>query len=355
MSFDPESTLRPLRQRAPDVDALRAGAPAAALVVRVARAAETTLRRMLRDDPTAPVELRLRALSADDLPTPDLLAELRRRNRLPVELAAAFHDLDLACERISGGADPAPRDAQLAVSVADGLDTHIRTLPAGAQLEDPVLADPDDDGLTLDDEAPVHAVPAPGRRRVPWETLLALAALAVLLVFVIRMRGGGDDDALRQGEADYRAGRVVQAERAFRAHAEENPQDPQPRVYLARIYREAGRLPDAEREIQAGLRSSPEDPGLHTERGFLLLDANRPADAVGVFRTAVSHDRESPRAWGGLVRALRAAGRPVDAEQVLRLAPAEVRALIRTADARDPSAGAAPPAAVPSAVPPTAP
>ncbi len=352
MSFDPESTLRPLRQRAPDVDALRAGAPAAALVVRVARAAETTLRRMLRDDPTAPVELRLRALSADDLPTPDLLAELRRRNRLPMELAAAFHDLDLACERISGGADPAPRDAQLAVSVADGLDSHIRTLPAGVQqLEDPVLDDPDDDVLTLDDESPVHAVPAPGRRRVPWETLLALAALVVLLFFVIRLRGGDDDDALRRGEAEYRAGRVVQAERAFRDYAEEHPTDPQPRVYLARIYREAGRLPDAEREIQAGLRSAPDDAGLHTERGFLLLDANRPADAVPVFRTAVSHDRESPRAWGGLVRALRAAGRPVDAEQVLRLAPAEVRALIRTADARDPSAGAAPPAAAPSATP----
>jgi hypothetical protein len=347
VSFDPESTLRPLRQRAPDVEALRAGAPAAALVVRVARAAETTLRRMLRDDPTAPVELRLRALSADDLPTPDLLAELRRRNRLPVELAAAFHDLDLACERISGGADPAPRDAQLAVSVAEGLDSHIRFLPVGGHLEDPVLDDPDDDVLTGDDEEPVHAVPAPGRRRVPWETLLALAALAILLVLVIRMRGGNDDDVLRRGEAEYRAGRVVQAEQAFRAYAEEHPREPQPRVYLARIYREAGRLPDAEREIQAGLRAVPEDAGLHTERGFLLMDAGRPADAVPVFRTALVHDRDSPRAWGGLVRALRAAGRPVDAEQVMRLAPAEVRALIRTADARDTSAAPAPPSAAP--------
>lgn len=343
MTLDPESTLRPLRQRAPDLEALRAGAPAAALVVRVGRAAEATLRRMLRDDPTAPVELRLRALSADDLPTPDLLAELRRRNRLPMELAAAFHDLDLACERISGGVDPAPRDAGLAVAVAEGLDAHIRTLPALPRLEDPVLDDPDEDALTADDEERVRTVPAPRRRRVPWETLLALAALAVLLVIAIRVRGGDDDDALRRGEADYRAGRVVQAERAFRAYAEEHPRDPQARIYLARIYREAGRLPDAEREIQAGLRASPEDAGLHTERGFLLLDANRPADAVPVFRAALAHDRESHRAWAGLVRALRAANRPRDAEQVLGLAPPEVRALIRTADARDTTA--APPSA----------
>ena len=344
MSFDPESTLRPLRQRAADVDALRAGAPAAALVVRVARASEATLRRMLRDDPTAPVELRLRALSADDLSTPDLLAELRRRNRLPMELAAAFHDLDLACERISGGADPAPRDAQLALSVADGLQSHILSFPLDGLLEDPAVPDPDEPVLVGDDEELVHPVPA-SRRRVPWEALLALAVLVVLLIVAIRTRGG--DDALRRGEAALRAGRVAEAETAFRQHADENPRDPQPRIYLARIYREAGRLPDAEREIQAGLRTAPEDAGLQVEHGYLLLDAGRAADAVGVFRRAVVADSTSQRAWAGLVKSLRATGRPVDAEQVLRRAPPDLRALMRTADARDTTAGAAGASATP--------
>jgi len=318
------------------VEALRGGASSAALVVRVARAAETTLRRMLRDDPTAPVELRLRALSPDDLPTAELLAELRRRNRLPMELAAAFHDLDLACERISGGAEPAPRDAQLAVAVAEGLETHVR-VPAPMHLGDPVLDDPDDDVLTADDEEPVHAVPAPHRRRVPWPTLVALVALVVLLFAAIRMRGD-DDRALRAGEADYRAGRVTEAEGQFRAYAADHPRDPRPQVYLARIYREAGRLPDAERAIQAGLRVAPEDAALRTEHGYLLLDAGRPAEAIPVFRAAVVADGESRRAWAGLVRALRASGRPVDAEQVLRQAPADLRALMRTADAQDTAA-----------------
>jgi tetratricopeptide (TPR) repeat protein len=340
VSFDPESTLRPLRQRASDVDALRAGEPAAALVVRVARAAESTLRRMLRDDPTAPVELRLRALSADDLSTPDLLAELRRRNRLPLELAARFHDLDLACERISGGADPGPRDAQLAVHVADGLQAHILSFPADGLLEDPAVPDPDESVLVHDDEELVHAVPAFRRRRVKRETLLALAALVILLIIAIRLRGGDDEDALRRGEAELRAGRVAQAEAAFRQYADDHPREPRPRVYLARIYREAGRMPDADREIQAGLRAAPDDAALHTEHGYLLLDAGRAPDAVEVFRTALRHDRESRRAWGGLVRALRLSGRPADAEQVLRLAPADLRALMRTADARDTTGGA---------------
>lgn len=351
MSFDPESTLRPLRQRASDVDALRTGAPAAALVVRIARAAETTLRRMLRDDPTAPVELRLRALSADDLSTPDLLAELRRRNRLPMELAAAFHDLDLACERISGGADPGPRDATLAVRVADGLQSHILSLPAQTPLEDPVIDDPDETVLVADDEDLVHPVPS-RRRRITWQTWAALAVLVVLLVLAIRMRGGDDDDALRRGEAALRAGRVAEAEAAFRAHADDNPRDPQARVYLARIYREAGRYPDADREIQAGLRADSADAGLQVERGYLLLDQGRAVDAVPAFRQAVLADSASRRAWAGLVRSLRASGRPTDAEQVLRRAPADLRAMMRTADAQaaDPAGAAAP--APPSATTP---
>jgi hypothetical protein len=332
VSFDPESTLRPLRQRAADVDALRAGAPAPALVVRIARASESTLRRMLRDDPTAPVELRLRALSDDDLPTPELLAELRRRNRLPMELAAAFHDLDLACERISGGADPGPRDAQLAVHVADGLQAHILSFPADGLLEDPAVPDPDEPVLVHDDEELVHAVPPSRRGRITWQTWAALATLALLLVLAIRMRGD-DDDALRRGEAALRAGRVAAAETEFRAYAEENPRDPRPRVYLARIYREAGRMPDAEREIQAGLTAAPQDAGLHTEHGYLLLDSNRAPDAVPVFRQAILSDSMSQRAWAGLVKSLRASGRATDADQVLRRAPAELRALMRTADA----------------------
>lgn len=342
MSFDPQSTLRPLRQRASDVDALRAGASSPALVVRIARASEATLRRMLRDDPTAPVELRLRALSDDDLPTPDLLAELRRRNRLPMELAAAFHDLDLACERISGGADPGPRDGELAVHVADGLQSHILSFPSHELLEDPVGDDADDADLLAEDEELVHAVP-PSRRRIPWPTFAAVAALVVLLLLAIRMRGD-DDDALRRGEAALRAGRVAQAEAAFREAADENPRQALPRVYLARIYREAGRMPDAEREIQAGLREAPNDAGLHTERGYLLLDSNRAADAVTVFRQAVLADSTSQRAWAGLVKSLRASGRPTDADQVLQRAPADVRALLRTADAAAANrpAGAAP-------------
>src|SRR5688500_4361803 len=141
MSLDPDSILRPLRQRATDLDALRGGAAASGTTLRVAAAVETTLRRMLRDDATAPVELRLRALAAEDLPTADLLAELRRRNRMPMELAAAVHELDQAAQRLAAGEGESERDGRLAVSVAEGLEAHIQSL-AGLPLEDPALPDP---------------------------------------------------------------------------------------------------------------------------------------------------------------------------------------------------------------------
>ena len=327
MSFDPHSTLRPLRQRADDLASLRAGASAPGAVVRVARGVETTLRRLLRDDAVAPLELRLRALSADDLSLSDLLAALRRREHLPVELAAAVHDLAAAADRIAGGAEPDARDGPLALSVADALDAHVRALPR-APLADPAVPAPE----PADAPEPgrgIRSVP-PVRRRLPWGTFAAVAALVVLLVLAVRLRAG-EDDALRAGEAAYAAGRVDEAERAFAEHVRAAPDEPLARVYLARIYRESGRRDQAAAQLQAGLRAAPRDPGLHTELGWLLLDGGRAREAAERFRIALRHDETSLRAWGGLVRALRESGQHAAAERALARAPADLRALLRTA------------------------
>jgi tetratricopeptide (TPR) repeat protein len=329
---DPASVLRPLLARGPDLDLLRAGEGRSAQVVRVSDAVETTLRRTLRDDPTAPIDIRLNALSPEDLPAADLLAELRRRDRIPVEVAAGAHDLFRAAEAIREGTEATDREGALALEVAERLEAHVLALPRDVPLEDP-LGPPSRTGR---EGAPDHLVEEAPRaslgRRIPWTTLAVMAAMLILLAIAIRARGG--DDALRQGETAYQAGRVVEAERLFRAALEREPRDPLPRVYLARILREAGRTGDAEALVAAGLRLSPGSADLHVERGFLLLDTGRPVDAVAPFREALRLDRESRRAWGGLVRALRESGRPAEAEQVLGLAPADLRALIRTADER---------------------
>src|SRR3954471_7081793 len=141
MTHDPENTLKPLRAVEGDVIALRTGQAGAAAVVRIARAAEGVLRRMLRDDPTAPVELRLRALSPEDLASGELLSELRRRNRMPMELAASFHELNASAERLAReGGEATPRDVEVAVAAADGLERHVLSNPYDTPLQDPLLA-----------------------------------------------------------------------------------------------------------------------------------------------------------------------------------------------------------------------
>jgi hypothetical protein len=254
VSTDPHSALRPLHRRADDLESLRAGAPTAAPVVRLAGAVEETLRRVLRDDPTAPVEVRLRALSADDLPTDQLVAELRRSNRLTPELAAAFHDLSAAAARIAAGEDPQPRDGLQAVAVADALERHVMTGPPHPPMEDPLAASPEP---AVSRE---HAVTAERHARrggglLPW-LLGAAVLLAVIIVLSLLLRRSGDDE-LRRGEVSYRADRAAEAETAFRVHLAAPPEAALPRVYLARTYRDAWRRYDAAREVRPWLAAAP--------------------------------------------------------------------------------------------------
>lgn len=352
MAFDHDSILKPLRPCAAELGALRAGADGperSRAVVRVATAAEEVLRRFLRDDPTAPVELRLRALAPEDLGSDELLAELRRRNRLPMELAAAFHELDGTRRRVAGGGEATPRDAELALNVAEGLDRHVMSIPAGAPLADPVK-EPEETllapiGADPDDAKPVRPVPP-----ASWSRSLRLAGGALAVVALLALgwagwRAAQRDDDLERGEEYLRAGRVTAAAEVFEEYAQRHPDEIQPRLYLGRIYRETGRYADAGRELRRGLRDAPEDPRLHTELGYLLLETGRPGDAARTFRTALDRDAEATTAWVGLVRALRVNGNEAAAQRALAGAPDEVRALLARAEPPAPAVPAAAPGA----------
>ncbi len=340
MSVDRESTLRPLRACGDEIALLRGGTGGegmqAAAVVRLAGAVETTLRRLLRDDPTAPVDLRLRALSPDDLPTDGLLAELRQRDRVPLELAAGVHELKSVEKRIREGMPPSPRDAQLASTVAEGLERHILSLPAATPLRDPVVQD-EETRFSPESQADVPAHPVPPSRRPRLALGATLAALLVVLVAGAlwwRGRAGGD---LARGQAAFSRGDVAAAEVLFRRHADAHPGDVESRLHLAQIQRGSGRQEDALRSLREALAASPSDPRLHVELGNLLLDARRNPEAAERFRTAVGLDPQSERAWVGLVRALRASGRPDAAERVLLTAPREVRAVLTRAPSTAPT------------------
>jgi len=355
MTHDPENTLKPLRGVEGDVIALRTGKGGAAAVVRIARAAEGVLRRMLRDDPTVPVELRLRALSPDDVSTGELLAELRRRDRLPMELAAGFHELSAAAGRLATqGGDATPRDVEVAVSAADGLERHVLQHPYDSPLQDPVLTQHDDTLIPPLSDHPetVHAVPA-SRRTPPWPLVaVAAAVLGVILLAIFLLRGRGADP-LREGEAAYSRGDTATAFRMFMDAARKRPKAPEPHYYMAQIYRVKGRPQEAARELREGLALAPNDPRLNTELGYLMLDQGRAPQAVERFRGAIALDSMSARAWAGLVSALRRSGQPVQADRVLARAPVEVRSLITSVRA-DTGVYAAPMAPAPGTVAPGA-
>ena len=326
---DTETTLRPLRRASGAADLLRGGEadPQArrAAVVQLTGAAEATLRRMLRDDPHTPLEVRLKALAPDELPADALVAELRRRDRISIELAAAFHELTARARRLREGGELEPGDAELALRLMERLEWEAEAPPPPPvpAPEEPVFAE--EDPL-------VHPVPPVSRTPVsalPW----ALGAVALILVAAIGWfawsRASGDR-ALEEGIALMRAGQSDAALAQFRRAVEEDPEDPRPRLFLARLYRQGKRLNEARLEIRRGLEASPRDPALHRELGFLLLDAGRPDMAVASLRQAVQLDPQSTAGWVGLVRALRAAGRPDAAQRIIDSpsTPAEARAYL---------------------------
>lgn len=322
MSADPSSPLRPLREAAPRIQQLRSGlgdpAERSSAFLDVCSAVEWTLRRLLRDDPVAPLPVRLSALAPDELRPDEVLGELRQHDRVTIQVAAAVHHLFEIQQRLAAGGMATEADAGHAVSVAEMVQTELtRGVP------EPVVGGDHD----LDRE--VHAVPESVAERSgrSWLVIGIAVVLGLLLIaFAIRsLTGSGSEAHMEQGIALFRSGAYADAAHHFHRYAEANPRDATPHLYLARIHRRLGRPDLAGPALQEAMRRAPEDAAVHRELGFLLIDTGRFDVAVERFRSAVSMDAEAAEGWMGLVLALRRDGRTAEAERVLARAPVQVR------------------------------
>jgi len=325
------SALRPLRAVWEARLALRAstetGAVDGASLLAVADAVELSLRRLLRDDPAQPLEMRLDALASDELPIDQVVAALRQHDRVSIELAAAFHEAHRVRQRMLHGSEPTREDAGLLGRLAERLEREVMSAPAlvARTPTEPVPAEPD--------PAPASPPSTPGDPAVRW---IALAAGAlILLVLGLWWLGGRSDDRMDEAIALFRTGDHARATESFERHAAARPRDATPHLYLARIERRAGRLQGAREHLRRGLEIAPEDAALHRELGFILLDAGQSAAAVGRFRDAVERDPDAVEGWLGLVRALREDGQPEAAERVLARAPAAARSIHGTTSTRE--------------------
>lgn len=327
---DGESALRVLRSARDEVEMLRAGGlepeVERGLILRVANTVDRSLRRLLRDQEEVELELRLRALAPDELRSDEVLSELRRVERLPMEVAAAVHELFDARRRLEGGAIPGDADRTRAVRLADQLAREIEQ----PRLR-PVRATPVEEPL-------IQPAPPTRRRRTGAGLPIPVWGLGAAIVVIAAALGiwaftqGGDDEQMRQGVALFEQGEFEEAAQYFLRYAEDNPNDPTPHLYLARIHRRMDRPELAADAIRKAQEIAPDDAAVHRELGFLLLDIGQPDVAVGRFRQALELDESSTEGWIGLVRALRESGREEDVPRVIAEAPAEARALLSQPD-----------------------
>ena len=322
------SAMRALQAANAEVEALRSGPDAVedtrGLILRVANAIDRSLRRMLRDDESADLSIRLKALAPDELRTDSVLAELRRNERLPMELAAGVHEVFEARRRLQQGSAPTETDRTRAVQIADLLGHQIRRTSLSATPAVSAVRPPDD----LPDET--HEVfDRPERQGLP--AIVWLAGALILTLFIatgVWYFGDRGPSLMDQGVALFESGEYAEAAQYFFRHAEANPGDVTPHLYLARIHRRMERPALAAEAIRQAEQIAPQEPAVHRELGFLLLDTDQPEVAARRFEYAIELDDQSSEAWVGLVRALREAGRGDEVPSVIADAPAEVRALL---------------------------
>lgn len=328
-----------------EVDALRSGGVEPAvergLILRVTNAIDRALRRLLRDAESADLTVRLKALAPDELDAESVLGELRRIDRISVELAAGVHELFQLRRRLDDGAALGAADRSRAIQVYGLLESEARgrvtPTPATTPEPPPPEASPDRFGTADDFDLPAPPPALKGRRarrRSPIAPLLLIAAALVLIAFgAVRYFGGSQgDEQLQRGLALFEQGEYREAAQYFWRYAEANPDDATPHLYLARIHRRERRTELAAEAIRDAERIAPDDPAVRRELGFLLLDTGRPDVAVDRFQEAMELDDESLEGWIGLVRALRESGRGAEADSVVDSAPAEVRALLTPAN-----------------------
>ncbi|HEV2130456.1 MAG TPA: tetratricopeptide repeat protein [Longimicrobiaceae bacterium] len=345
MSAPRGSVLQPLRAASDALLMLRQGAPdaeaARAAILRVIDAIEASLRRLLRDDPEAPMELRLRALAPDELVPAQVVAELRQRDRIGIESAASFHELLGVRRRLAEGSPATPRDAEATVRMAERLEREVADAAALPVAPPPPPLSEPPPPLEAPPDAGYPASEPVSRGVPPWLWAVAVLGLLLVVLLGVWLSLGRRDTSLEEGIALFRSGELARAAPHFRRRAQANPRDATPRLYLARIYRRTGEADSAATELRRALDLAPEDAGVYRELGLLFLDLGQNGAAIRPLRRAVELDPDNAEGWIMLIQALRLAGQHGAAQRVLAQAPAEVRALLQSA--RGPEARGTPP------------
>jgi cytochrome c-type biogenesis protein CcmH/NrfG len=290
----------------------------------IGQAVERSLRQLLRADTSAPDELRLAALSSDDLPMDRLIAALRKNNLLSLQLGGMIHELHQATSRAAAG-DVRASDAD------NARDTVHRMKDEIAARGDAPMREVATNAVTRGDiEEEPWAVRTSGSSRslraiLPIAILAALALIAWLAFRILF----SPPSPMDTGIAAFGDQRWGVAEQNFKAELAKHPDNVTARLYLGRVLRVQGRTKDAAVVLNQARKDAPKDADVLRELGHTFMDLKQPASAVAAYRQAQELDPANDANWVGLVRALRAAGDP-SAEDVLARAPAKAQETLRS-------------------------
>ncbi len=305
------------------LDSYRVPAELADAIEETQRAVDRALRLLLRADTRAPDDLRLTAL-APETTLDRVVAGLRQRGLITMELAGRVHELGQATERVRAGDvrasdGDAARDTVAMLRYEAGAAAEPVRAAAHEAVTAHALAEPTHEVPTADAE---DAAARSRQQLIAGALVLTVLAIAAAVLLTRA-------DPLEEGIRAFEAGRTSVAEQELSRAVGEDSANVTALLYLGRIQRTDGRYADARRSLASAARRAPEDADVQRELGYLFLDLDAPRSAVDRFRRAQELEPESVAGWVGLVRALRAAGDPSAAE-VLARAPAEARALLNS-------------------------
>lgn len=322
--IEADRVLRPLYEAEPAIERLETYESPAVLLEALRatwHAVERSLRLLLRADPSVSDGMRQAAFSAE-LTTDEVVTELRRRDRISLELAGRIHELGRAVQRGEAG-EVRAADADAADAVVRGVRREVR------ELADVPLREAARHVVTreaLRDE--VHAVDAAPPVVKRWVVIAGIASAALLGV-VLAVLLLGRPSAMESGITAFRSENWAVAEQRFREALARDDENVTARLYLARILRMQSRNEEAASLLSGAAALAPRDAAVRRELGYLFLDLNRPEQAVDQLLIAVEEEPGEPLNWVALVGAMQQAGNPA-AEEWLRRAPASAQAMIRT-------------------------
>jgi Flp pilus assembly protein TadD len=145
--------------------------------------------------------------------------------------------------------------------------------------------------------------------------VVAIVVIALIVGGYFTFRHG--TSSLEQGVAAYTAGQREVAVSAFTRASRENPKDPLPHIYLARMGREVGNFSLASQELQLALQADPSNAIALREMGANLLAQGNYELARRFYVRAVQADPTDKSSQGYLGCVLVRLGRPTDAANFL--------------------------------------